>query len=223
MKWTLFDYGVGNLHSLRKALQQHVDVEVAADAARLADADAIVLPGVGAFGPVMQALAPAAEDLRAHHAAGRPLIGVCIGMQALYEGSQEAPGVAGLGILPGVVYRLDAAAGKIPHMGWNTLEVAERHEGAAPGNPSHSPGRAAPDPAPPDPVTAALAGAGHVYYVHSYAAPPGPGTLATTTYGTPFAAAVRQGSAIAFQFHPEKSSAAGKAILGAALRSLEDA
>ncbi len=198
MKWTLFDYGVGNLHSLKKAIEaQGHAVAVTADPVALNGAEAILLPGVGAFGAVMDALAPAADALRAHHAAGKPLIGVCIGMQVLYDGSDEDPDVPGLGILQGHVKRLPDAAGKVPHMGWNTLTTD--HGG---------------------PLRAALQGAGHVYYVHSYAAPTTAETIATSDYGMRFAAAVRKGNTVGFQFHPEKSSQAGHAILAATLALL---
>lgn len=197
--WVLFDYGVGNLHSLRKALDRvGARTTVTDDPGRLVDADVAVLPGVGAFGHVMDRLEPARDGLRARHEAGRPTLGVCIGMQALYDGSEEAPDHAGLGVLGGTVRRLPSSAGKVPHMGWNTLD-AEPH----------------------DPVVGAAAGH-HVYYVHSYAAPPGPETVATTEYGVPYAAVVRSGSTLAFQFHPEKSSSVGHGILKAARRILED-
>jgi len=198
-EWVLFDYGVGNLHSLRKALERvGARTTVTDDPARLVDADVAVLPGVGAFGHVMERLGPVREGLRERHAVGRPTLGVCIGMQALYEGSEEDPGHAGLGILPGTARRLPASAGKVPHMGWNTLEAE-----------------------PDDPVVGAASGH-HVYYVHSYAAPPGPETVATTEYGVPYAAAVRSGNTLAFQFHPEKSSTVGRGILKAARRILEE-
>ncbi len=197
-EWLLFDYGVGNLHSLRKALDRvGARTAVTDDPARLADADVAVLPGVGAFGHVMDALEPARDDLRARHAAGKPTLGVCIGMQALYQGSEETPDHAGLGVLPGTVARLPPSAGKVPHMGWNTLD------------------------APPESPLAAFAGR-HVYYVHSYAAAPGPEALATTEYGTPYAAAVRAGNTLAFQFHPEKSSGVGHDLLVLARKSLEE-
>lgn len=190
----LFDYGVGNLHSLRKALDvAGARTEVTTDAAELVDADVAVLPGVGAFGHVMESLAEAADGLRARHAAGRPILGVCIGKQVLYDGSAESPDVPGLGILSGTVERLPADAGKVPHMGWNTIEDA----------------------------TADLVGLGHVYYVHSYAAPVGADTIACTTYGTTFSAAVRAGNTIAYQFHPEKSSRLGADILKRTVRALE--
>ncbi len=201
MIWTLFDYGVGNLHSLRKAVEaQGRQVKVTSDPADLTAAEAILLPGVGAFGAVMDALAPAAEALRAHHAAGRPMLGVCIGMQVLYEGSAETPGTPGLGIAQGMVERLPADAGKVPHMGWNTLADESSTDAA---------------------LQDALRDAGHVYYVHSYAAPVTSDAIATTQYGMTFAAAIQKNRTIGFQFHPEKSSDAGAHILRAAMDLLE--
>ncbi|MGB1586577.1 MAG: imidazole glycerol phosphate synthase subunit HisH [Thermoplasmatota archaeon] len=196
MIWTLFDYGVGNLHSLQKALQRAgAETQITDDPNVLADADVAVLPGVGAFGHVMERLAPAAEALRQRHRDGRPMLGICIGMQALYESSDEAD-VPGLGILPGRVTRLPASAGKVPHMGWNTLD---------------------------DATGLAAQATGHVYYVHSYAAAPDAHSTATTNYGQPFSAALEAGNTVAFQFHPEKSGPVGAAILAATVKQLEAA
>lgn len=197
-EFVLYDYGVGNLHSLRKALQAAgAQATVTEDPARFVDADVAVLPGVGAFGHVMESLAPAAEGLRERHADGRPILGVCIGLQALYEGSAEAPDVPGLGILQGTVDRLPASAGKVPHMGWSPVTV---QDGAFTDLDGH-----------------------HVYYVHSYAAPVDAHTFATSTYGAPFAAGVRNGNTLAFQFHPEKSSTIGRAVLREAVTGLAEA
>lgn len=196
MIWTIFDYGVGNIHSLAKALEAAgAKTTVTTNPLDLAHADVAVLPGVGAFGHVMDSLRPAMELLRERHAAGKPILGVCIGQQVLYEGSDETPGVPGVGLFPGTVRRIPPKAGKVPHMGWNTIASA-------------------------DPLLAVDDGA-HVYYVHSYAAPPGPETIATSTYGDTFSAAVRDGNTIAFQFHPEKSSTVGQAILARTVRLLE--
>ncbi len=204
MNWTLFDYGVGNLHSLRKAVERGGrQVTVTADPQDLADADAILLPGVGAFGAVMDSLEPAREAIWEHHNDGRPILGICIGMQVLYAGSDEDPEHEGLGLIPAQVRRLPGP--KVPHMGWNTLDVV---------------GEVMPEELP---LQAALAKAGHVYYVHSYAAPVTSQAIAATTYGMDFAAAVTADATIGFQFHPEKSSQAGAGILAAALDILEDA
>jgi glutamine amidotransferase len=200
-EWTLLDYGAGNLHSLRRALERAgAKPVITADAAQLADADVAVLPGVGAFGPVMRSLAGAADGLRARHRDGRPTLAVCIGQQVLHASSEEAPGVAGLGILPGEVVRLPPRDGKVPHMGWNTLDLLQ-----------------------PDPVLAGIPTGSHVYYVHSFAAVPGPDCLASTTYGLRFAALVRQGNTVGTQFHPEKSGPVGARILANLVADLEAA
>jgi glutamine amidotransferase len=199
--WALFDYGVGNLHSLQRSLERTgARPRITSDPGELVDADVAVLPGVGAFGSVMASLAPAADGLRRRHAEGRPILGVCIGLQALAESSEESPGVAGLGILPGTVRRLPAAAGKVPHMGWDQLEVLKA-----------------------DPTLEGVPTGSHVYYVHSYALVPGPETLARTTYGMPLAALVRSGNTVGTQFHPEKSGAVGARVLSNIVRVLEGA
>jgi glutamine amidotransferase len=200
-EWTLLDYGAGNLHSLRRALERAgAHPTVTEDARALAEADVAVLPGVGAFGPVMRSLAGAAEGLRSRHREGRPTLAVCIGQQVLHAGSEEAPGVAGLGILPGQVVRLPAGAGKVPHMGWNTLDLVR-----------------------PDPALEGVPTGSHVYYVHSFACVPGPDCLASTTYGLRFAALVRQGNTVGTQFHPEKSGPVGARVLANLVRDLEAA
>ncbi|MEA3204000.1 MAG: imidazole glycerol-phosphate synthase subunit HisH, partial [Thermoplasmata archaeon] len=161
MEWTLLDYGAGNLHSLRRALERAgASPRTTTDAHELVDAKVAVLPGVGAFGPVMQSLAGVAEGLRQRHRDGRPTLAVCIGQQVLHAGSEEAPGVAGLGILPGQVVRIPPRDGKVPHMGWNTLDLVR-----------------------PDPALEGIPTGSHVYYVHSFASVPGPDCLAATTYG----------------------------------------
>ena len=197
--WALFDYGVGNLHSLRKALEAAgAKAQVTTDPQVLESARVAVLPGVGAFGAVMRSLEPARAGLLRRHEAGRPILGVCIGQQVLYEASEEAPGVRGLGLVPGTVRRLPADAGKVPHMGWNQLQDLKR-----------------------DALLQDVAKGAYVYYVHSYAGPKGPGTLATTRYGTVFCAALRSGNTVGVQFHPEKSSAVGARILKNAVADLE--
>lgn len=191
---TVVDYGIGNLSSALKALQ-HIGaaVELTSDPARVAEAAAVVLPGVGSFGPTMAALNTTglAAALRSFLAQGRPFLGICVGMQVLYEGSEESPGVAGLGVLPGSVRALRGAV-KVPQMQWNTI-----------------------DPLPgADP--ALLAGLGErpwLYFVHSYAAEVAEFTTATCDYGTRFSAAVRRDNVHATQFHPEKSGASGLRLL----------
>jgi glutamine amidotransferase len=188
----VLDYGIGNLRSAQKALQ-HVgaDARLTADPDVIAEADGVVLPGVGAFGRCMEALRDTGLDGLARAAAGdgRPFLGICIGMQLLYEASEEDPDATGLGVLPGVVRRLPDGV-KRPQMQWNTLDV-QRPTGLLDG----------------------LADPAWVYFVHSYAPEPGDGVVATCDYGGPVVAAVEQGRVWATQFHPEKSGANGLHIL----------
>jgi glutamine amidotransferase len=192
MRIALFDYGVGNLHSLGKALEA-ADPEVQLDICdswdRALTADALVLPGVGAFGPAAAALPSDRSPLRSALGAGFPCLGICLGMQLLFDGSEEAPG-EGIGAIPGQVRRLDAP--RVPHMGWNSVEVV------------------APDPIfedTPDPV---------VYYANSYICEPlsDEVTIGRTTYGeVTFVSAVRRKNVWGLQFHPEKSSSTGQRII----------
>lgn len=212
--WTLLDYGVGNLHSLAKALAAAgARVEVTQRPGDLADAGVAVLPGVGAFGAVMDRLAPAGLALRRRHADGRPTLGVCIGAQVLYAASDESPGAKGLALFPGTVRRLPASAGKVPHMGWNTLDPVPSGTGSASAPPLGV--------RSPDPLFEGVPEGSFVYYVHGFAAPPGPETVATTTYGNVFTAALRDRATVGLQFHPEKSSAVGQRILRNAVALLE--
>jgi imidazole glycerol-phosphate synthase subunit HisH len=189
----VLDYGIGNLRSAQKALERMgADARLTADHGLIAEAAGVVLPGVGAFGSCMAALREAKLDVAAHEVvdAGRPFLGVCVGMQMLYEGSEEDPGVEGLGILPGTVRRLPDGV-KRPQMQWNVLDIV--------GDP---------------PLFAGLERPVWVYFVHSYAAGPGEDVAATCDYGGPVTAAVHRDHLWATQFHPEKSSAAGLALLG---------
>ena len=165
--------------------------ELTADPAVIAGADGVVLPGVGAFGACMDALARTGLDKAAHQAAssGRPFLGICVGMQLLYEWSEESPGVAGLGILKGSVAKLPGGV-KHPQMQWNTLSC-EHH-----------------------PLLAGLEN-DWMYFVHSYGVvPDNPATvIARTDYGGPVVAAVAQNNVWATQFHPEKSSNAGHRLI----------
>lgn len=190
----VFDYGAGNLHSLVKAIEvTGASVVVEPDPAAAARASAIVLPGVGAFGVAAERLAPGREAIREAVAGGTPLLGICLGMQLLLDGSEEGSG-RGLGIVPGRVTRLDAA--RVPQIGWNTVTPA---------------------PAAGDPLftTAPLDA---VYYANSYVcrAEREEQVIAWSTHEQDrFPAAVRAGSAVGVQFHPEKSSAAGVRFVGA--------
>jgi len=192
----VLDYGIGNLRSAQKGLERVAgpDVEVrlvtTPDAAD--GASGVVLPGVGAFGRCMEELRRSGLDAVAKEAvaAGAPFLGVCIGMQMLYEGSEEDPGTAGLGVLEGRV-RLLPDTVKRPQMQWNQLRLT---------------GEA-------DPLLAGIAESDWVYFVHSYAAEPSEATIATTDYGGPVVAAVAAGNVWATQFHPEKSGAVGLRLL----------
>lgn len=197
MKIGLVDYGAGNLQSVRNALVAlgRESVVVRGPDGLGDDVDALVFPGVGAFGDSMRNLRDQGlvEPLREWIRVGRPFFGICIGYQVLFEESEESPGVAGLGVFPGRVVRLRAPGLKIPHMGWN--EARLRH--------------------PDDPLWGGLGPHPHVYFVHSYHPDPSDDSLvaATTDYGTPFASAIRWPSGAAVQFHPEKSQAVGLRLL----------
>jgi glutamine amidotransferase len=192
----VLDYGIGNLRSAEKALQ-HVGAaaRLVDDAATVAAADAVVLPGVGAFGACARALRDSGleDPARAALEAGVPFFGVCVGFQLLYEGSVESPDAPGLGFFPGTVAPLPPGV-KHPQMQWNTLEVR---------------GTGAPAPAP-------LRGLGQtpwVYFVHSFAPPIGDETVAVCDYGGAVAALVTRGVLWGAQFHPEKSGTTGLALL----------
>ena len=194
----VLDYGIGNLRSAQKALQKvGADARLTADPAEIAAAEGVVLPGVGAFGRCMEALRDSGLDKAALDAvAARPFLGICVGMQLLYEGSDESPDVAGLGVLPGRC-RLLPATVKRPQMQWNTLDVV--------GEPR---------------LLAGIERPVWVYFVHSYAAEPHDGVVATCDYGGPVVAAVERERLWATQFHPEKSGAAGLRLLQNFVESL---
>ncbi len=186
------DYGIGNLRSAQKALERcGADAVLTDDATVIASAAAVVLPGVGAFGACMAALHARglAEPTRSAAASGRPFLGICVGMQMLFDGSDESPGVPGLGILPGQL-RLLPEGVKRPQMQWNQVEVVK---------PSVVLGDA------PEP--------GWYYFVHSYAAPMTAETVGVCDYGGPVPAVVERDAVAATQFHPEKSGVWGLALL----------
>jgi glutamine amidotransferase len=193
----VLDYGIGNLRSAEKALQ-HVgaDARLVDDPGEAAGADGVVLPGVGAFGPCMDARSASGLDAVAVAAvaAGVPFLGICVGMQLLYDGSEESPGAVGLGLLPGTV-RLLPPGVKRPQMQWNRLEQLR------------------PTPLLAGPLFTGPAPGPWVYFVHSYAAPVDDATVATCDYGGPVAAMAARGRLWATQFHPEKSGAVGLALL----------
>jgi glutamine amidotransferase len=194
----VLDYDIGNLRSAEKALQ-HVGAaaRLVTDPADVAAADAVVLPGVGAFGACARALRECGleEPARAAIDAGVPFFGVCVGFQLLYEGSTESPGAEGLGVFPGMVSALPPGV-KHPQMQWNQLEV--RGDGAE---------------EEPPPLLRGLGRRPWVYFVHSFAPPIGDETVAVCDYGGPVAALVRRGNLWGAQFHPEKSGRTGLALL----------
>ncbi len=191
----LVDYGMGNRRSAEKALV-HVGarVEVSGDPERLRAMDGLVLPGVGAFPAAMAAIRARGLDelLQERVGAGVPLLGLCLGMQLLFERSEEHDGAEGLGLLAGTVRRLSAPGLKLPHIGWS--EVRWRRE---------------------TPLAEGLPDPSYLYHVHSFAPAPAEeeAILATADYGEPFAAIVGQGNVFGTQSHPEKSSAHGLALL----------
>ncbi|MDQ7840700.1 MAG: imidazole glycerol phosphate synthase subunit HisH [bacterium] len=194
MRVALIDYGAGNLRSAHRALEAAgAEPAVVSGPRGLQDADAIVVPGVGAFPPAMAALHAAGmvEPLRAAAGSGVPLVGICLGMQLLFDHSEEGGGATGLGLLAGEVHRLPAGV-KVPHMGWNTLR-----------------------PRTSDPILRGLPEQAHFYFVHSYVvAPVDAGVVvAETVYGAWFPAIVHSGVIWGLQFHPEKSSRLGAQIL----------
>lgn len=192
-KVVIIDYGMGNLYSVKNALLAvGAEPVVTSDRDVIAAAERVILPGVGAFGDCMANLEKSGliPVIRQLLDSGRPFLGICLGMQLLFEGSDEAPGVAGLGYFKGQVKYLPTSL-KIPHMGWNKLELRS-----------------------PSPL---LAGAGgeYVYFVHSFHAEPEDKSIITSVcdYGMEVTASVGRGSVQAFQFHPEKSSRVGMQLL----------
>jgi len=197
------DLGLSNLWSARRALESlgH-EVVLAADRSLLTTADVVVLPGVGAFAEASRRLAATGIGEAVREAAGRGagVLGICLGMQLLFESSEEGGDAPGLGLLPGRVTRLSGGA-RIPHVGWNRIAPTAR--GAALFGNGGGPGR-------------------YLYFVHSYVARPASEdlVLARCTHGESFPAAVGAARCIGFQFHPEKSGEAGVSLLGAAIASL---
>ncbi len=190
MNVAVVDYDAGNTLSVTRALEKvGARVDLTPDPGRAARADAVVLPGVGAFGDCVRKLEERGMDgaCREAIAGGKPFLGVCVGLQVLFEESGESPGVEGLGILPGRVVRFEVEDLKVPHMGWNQLDAAREH-----------------------PVLEGLDGEAF-YFVHSYYPDPAreEDLLGTAEYGDRFCAAAGRENLAAVQFHPEKSSRAG--------------
>ncbi len=204
----LIDYGAGNLTSVKKAFAAiGIDLFVPRAPAELADASAVVVPGVGHFSATRALAGDWTDAILERVGEGRPLLGICLGMHWLFEASDEAPDVPGLGVMGGAIVRLgnvrtnpattgahvdraDGSAVKIPHVGWNALTICRDA-----------------------PLVAGIDSGAQVYFAHSYAAPVTAETIAITDHGEPFAAIVQRGQIAGVQFHPEKSGDAGLQIL----------
>jgi imidazole glycerol-phosphate synthase subunit HisH len=192
----LVDYGMGNLRSVEKALTRvGGDVHVVNDAKSVGAADAVVLPGVGAFGDCMKNLEECrlTDAIREFIASKRLFLGICLGMQGLFESSEESPGVAGLNVFRGAVPRFVVNDLKVPHMGWNQLQINRRG----------------------CPLLQGIADGSHMYFVHSYYCRPKDESLVcgTTEYGIKFCSMLWDDNVFATQFHPEKSQAVGLKML----------
>jgi imidazole glycerol-phosphate synthase subunit HisH len=192
----LVEYGMGNLRSVEKALARvGADVRIVSDRKSVLAADALVLPGVGAFGDCMANLGKGGliEPIREFIASKRPFLGICLGFQALFESSEEAPGVNGLAVFPGMVPRFAANGLKVPHMGWNGLRIQRRD----------------------CPILQGVSDGSYVYFVHSYYCRPKKQSLicGTTEYGIDFCSMLWAENVYATQFHPEKSQEVGLRML----------
>lgn len=192
----IIDYDAGNIKSVEKALLLlGQEVKITGDAEEILNADKVILPGVGAFGDAMANLKKRGLDevIRKVAGKGTPFLGICLGLQLLFESSDEAPGVKGLGILPGEILRIPPAqGGKIPHMGWNSLHLENN-------------GR----------LFCGIEEQSYVYFVHSYYLKAGEEDIvkASAEYGVHIHASVEKGNVFACQFHPEKSGDVGLQIL----------
>jgi len=188
----LIDYGAGNLTSVKKALTAiGADVRVPEQPDELASAHGVIIPGVGHFGATRALQGAWMEAIVSLLGDGRPIFGICLGMQWLFEGSDEAPDCPGLGLLSGQCYRLPGSdAVKIPHVGWNTIALQRQSS-----------------------IVDSVPDGSQVYFTHSYVAPVTGDTIAITEHGSPFAAIVEHGQVSGVQFHPEKSGDVGLQLL----------
>jgi len=194
----ILDYGMGNLRSVLRAVT-HVggDGEITGDADAVAKADALVVPGVGHFGACIRNLHDRglADPVRTFAGTGRPLFGVCLGMQVLFERSEEDP-AQGVGLVAGGSRKLPASV-RVPHMGWNSVDWLEPH-----------------------PYTRGIPSGTPFYFAHSFAAPVAATTVGAIEYGARFSAAIAKDSLFATQFHPEKSGQAGLALYEAFVKEV---
>jgi imidazole glycerol-phosphate synthase subunit HisH len=187
----LVDYGAGNLTSVVKGFHAAgAEVRIVGTAAGLDAGDAVVIPGVGHFSATATLDAAWRAAVTRAIEAGVPVLGICLGLQWLFDGSDESPGQPGLGLISGTCFRLTGDV-KVPHIGWNTLRATERPSRILQGIPKDA----------------------SAYFTHSYAAPLGPDTAAETMHGVPFASAVERGRTFGVQFHPEKSGPTGLRML----------
>jgi glutamine amidotransferase len=187
----LVDYGAGNLTSVVKGLKAvGGTVRVVARPIELEGIEALVIPGVGHFSATRSLDDAWRRGVRDRIEAGLPLLGICLGLQWLFEGSDEAPDLAGFGLLAGRCFRLPDIV-KVPHVGWNTLDPVSR----------------------PSRLLAGIPPGGMAYFTHSYAAPTGEASAGSTTHGATFSSAVERGRVFGTQFHPEKSGAIGLRVL----------
>ena len=189
---SIFDYGAGNIRSVQNTLAEiGAAYELIDDAAALRKATKIVLPGVGHFGQIMRSLDAmrVRETLLARIGAGVPFLGICLGLQALFGGSEEAPELAGLGLFPERITRFKGAA-RVPHMGWNEI-----------------------DPRGDSRLLRNLGPKPYLYFAHSYYAPMVDATAASCTYSTPYTAVLEKDNVFGVQFHPEKSGPLGLRIV----------
>jgi glutamine amidotransferase len=197
----LIDYQAGNLTSVKKALAAiGAQVFVPGVPEDISPAETIIVPGVGHFGATRVLTADWIDAIRRHVDSGRRLLGICLGMQWLYESSDEAPDLKGLGVLSGHVVRLEAANVKVPHVGWNSLTIARQ-----------------------DSIVSGVPAGAQVYFTHSYVAPITADTVAVTEHGQRFAAIVRRDHIAGVQFHPEKSGDVGLQVLRNFVRCVPDA
>jgi imidazole glycerol phosphate synthase glutamine amidotransferase subunit len=189
---TIVDYGAGNLRSVRNTLEAiGADYEVVNQPGDVERASRIILPGVGHFGQMMRSLDELGlrQPLQERIADGVPFLGICVGLQCLFEASEESPGSIGLGILPGEVRKFTGDV-RVPHMGWNSLDLRR-----------------------PSRLLQGLGDSPFTYFAHSYFAPVISATAAACTYVQPYSAVIEQGNLYAVQFHPEKSGETGLHVI----------
>lgn len=204
MKTGIIDYGAGNLRSVHKAVETlNYPAEIVRHPSQLEAVDALILPGVGAFGDCVENLQKQElwEPVRDWVKEGKPYLGICLGYQILFESSEEADGVEGLSVFEGSVVRFPKSELKVPHMGWNEIAPVDSN----------------------DPLWDALPPHPHVYFVHSFYPQPSDKSIIASTadYGVQFAASIRKGNVVATQFHPEKSQKLGLQIFGNFLESTQ--